>query len=601
MQTIWLPGNKDLRNQGLIYSEPTGSYYIANDSVRGKVIHTTSGGNINTMIKSVDGWDLSTTSCGFGAWLKFNLNEMRYGSAYTYTSTYTVLHNVVLGFNSYGGFSLDLTSNNIYSSGAFTSASLAPNIRFGNTMRSTTAKPIVFDEWHHHYIQYNKTKNRLEYYYDGVLFASGGTENVAISAFTQNFTINNATVWGGNPPGKYLPYYVSDVRVYNIELTPEEIKEISKQKLFEINGDSHFKGSTNLLSYSNLQGHGSSFALITDKFEGMSVYRNIVTSPNTGNNAGFSIRSSITPSGLASATKITLSFYKKLNTVYGKNLGGYIRVVKQDSSDATYSWSYNKANWANDAQSIGKWEYITATVTIPTGCTSIKHVYVYTDNATGGNCDFSKIQLELNSEPTPYTVGTRPEILFDANGTNGIQHPQSVVKSGSTFYFDGSNSLIQTSELDFMKIVDSNFTISFWINSQDATSSRSVYFGCGNQGNGWTISLEKNASSNTFRIWNNQAPDWSINGFVVEPNVWTHVVVSRSGNTVTVYKNGTSVGTNTNFSNHASYDKIYYLGGDYRTGDTRYKGYIGDFKIYAGPFSATEVTTLYNKEKIKYQ
>lgn len=600
MLSVWLPGNKDIRNQGLTYSEPEGSFSIVEDNPFGMVMHTTSAGNVNTKVLSTEGWDLSTGSCGFGAWLKFNLAEMRFSSAYTYTSSYNCIHNVVLGFNSYGGISLDLTSNNIYNDGAFNSATLQAHLRY-NTTASSAAKTIEFDKWHHWYVQYSKERGKLELYYDGTLASSANTSSVPVSALTKEFMINNGTVWGGNPPGKYLSYYVSDARVYNNELTADEIKRIVSHKMFDIGKTFYYEEKTNLLDYSNIRGHGSSFELTSEIFDGSAVYRNTVTSPNTGNNAGFAIRQPITATGLSSATKISISFYKKLVSVYGKNLGGYIRVVKSDATEASYSWSYNKPSWANDSQSIGEWEYITSTVTIPTGCTQIKYVYVYTDKATGGVCDYSKIQLELNATPTQYCLGHRDEILFDANGTNGIQYSSGVVKSGSTLYFDGTNSYIQTSELDFMKMVDSAYTFSFWVNSQEATSSRSVYFGGGNQGNGWTFNLERFASSNKFRIYNNQAPDWTVDGCVITANTWIHIVATRSGNTVTVYKNGVSVGTKTGFTNHTSFDRTYYIGSDYRSGDTRFKGYIGDFKIYANPFTADDVLRLYNKEKLRYQ
>lgn len=113
MLSIWMPCTKDIRNQGLVYSQPTGDYEVVNDSQRGKVVHTTSATDIDTLIKSTEGWDMSTGSCGFGAWLKFNLNEMKFASAYTYTSSVSGIRNVVLGYNSYGGFSFDFSSNNI--------------------------------------------------------------------------------------------------------------------------------------------------------------------------------------------------------------------------------------------------------------------------------------------------------------------------------------------------------------------------------------------------------------------------------------------------------------------------------------------------------
>lgn len=435
MLSIWMPCTKDIRNQGLVYSQPTGNYEVVNDNQRGKVVHTTSATAIDTLIKSTEGWDMSTGSCGFGAWLKFNLNEMKFASAYTYTSSVSGIRNVVLGYNSYGGFSFDFSSNNIYTSGEFTSASIQPHFRFGGVYVQTTGKNVVFDEWHHWYLQYVKERNSIEFYYDGVFFSSASTTSVTISTLAKNFKVNDNTVWGGNGAGKYLPYYVSDVRVYNHRLSADEIKEIYKRKLLDIRGDS---------------------------------------------------------------------------------------IVNSRSS------------------------------------------------------------------------------LSDIGGTGIVIEETGVTKSGSTLYFNGTSSIMKLNDLDFMTIIDNAYTFSLWIYSQEADSSRSIYFGCGNQGNGWTFALEKQANTNKLRVYNNGAPDWYVDNCVITPNQWIHVAVTRNNGTVTVYKNGVSVGTKTGFTNHTGFDKTYYIGSDYRTGDTRFKGYIGDFKIYASPLTATEVSDLYNKEKSKY-
>ena len=242
------------------------------------------------------------------------------------------------------------------------------------------------------------------------------------------------------------------------------------------------------------------------------------------------------------------------------------------------------------------WHY-TAASTID----SISSVYIYGHYGTEGVSYVRNIQFEIGHVENDFAYTSRPALAYNGNGTDGVFDSISVVESASTLYFDGTNSYIKTSDLDFMKIVDTGYTFSLWINSQEADSSRSIYFGCGDQGNGWTFALEKQASTNKFRVYNNGSPDWYVDGCVITPNQWIHVVVTRSGGTVTVYKNGVSVGTKTGFGNHSAFDKIYYVGADYRTGDTRYKGYIGDFKIYANPLTAADVSNLYNKEKIKYQ
>ena len=182
--------------------------------------------------------------------------------------------------------------------------------------------------------------------------------------------------------------------------------------LTEKNDDFYSEYPNNLLSYSNLTGHGSSWTLQSETYKSLVIYKNVVTSPNTGNNAGFRIISPFFPSGLSSATYLTISFYKRLNTIYGLNLYGYI-TLSNGSSTTTRYWSWNKENWANDSSSIGKWEFIYSTVSIPTGYTTIQYMYVYYDRATGGDCDFCRVTLEMNNKPTMEDLSN---VYFDNSG-----------------------------------------------------------------------------------------------------------------------------------------------------------------------------------------
>jgi hypothetical protein len=323
MLSVWLPGNKDIRNQGLTYSEPEGNFSIIEDNPFGMVMHTTSAGNVNTKVLSTEGWDLSTGSCGFGAWLKFNLTEMRFSSAYTYTSSYNCIHNVVLGWNNYGGISLDLTSNNIYSDGAFNSATLAAHMRFGDVTALSASRTIELNAWHHWYVQYSKKRGKLELYYDGVLMSSAVTTGLTIAALNKNFTINNATVWGGNPPGKYLSYYVSDVRVYNNELTEEEIKRIASRKMFGVCGSDMVEGSyvTNYLASANTEttlnwssygfGGKGAISLVNDvePFYPGNVIK-IEGNGGTGNYSAEAARTVQVPP-ISTGEKVTFSYYAK--------------------------------------------------------------------------------------------------------------------------------------------------------------------------------------------------------------------------------------------------------------------------------------------------
>ena len=382
---MWLPLDGNLKNKGTdpSYDVPSTNYaaWVSDGKIGGQSLNAT------TTISGVLSYSKTLTndhSYSICAWIKT--------SSTVTTSRYIVW----TGSDSNGvGFGLRM--------GGATNAQAA---MFGTNINMA----IQSGKWHHVAMTIDYENLKFSAYLDGTF--------VDTKSYSVNTVVDRGVNVGWLRPS-YYPFlgYINDVRIYDYCLSAAEVKEISRGLICHYKlDDPLIESTTNLLQYSNLQGHGSSWTLQSEKFEGEDIYKNVVTNPDAGNNAGFSIRSSFTPAGLSTATKVTLSFYKRLNTVYGKNLNGYLRVVKSDSTDGTYQWSYNKANWANDPNSIGKWEFVKATVTIPTGCTSIKHLYVYVDRATGGDCDYSKIQLEFKDHPTPYVSGTRnPISKYDSN------------------------------------------------------------------------------------------------------------------------------------------------------------------------------------------
>lgn len=82
-----------------------------------------------------------------GGWFKFNQAEINpITTGRDYTSTYATTQGNLLGFNSYGGFSIQWYTNNIYTGGSFQSISVQGYLRTSTaSARSTSQKLIPFD------------------------------------------------------------------------------------------------------------------------------------------------------------------------------------------------------------------------------------------------------------------------------------------------------------------------------------------------------------------------------------------------------------------------------------------------------------------------
>lgn len=584
MLKIWLPLNKDTRNQGLKNVQITNNgTVLAEGGMLGKCHSIENNGDgivLNGYMTELKTYTKYTMS----AWIYMRSQANGHSSSILSSGNWNTGNgNLCFALYSYNnGYSNLLIPNK----GSWTTSISLPN-------------KLVLNTWYHVAITYDGTETKA--YINGSYVGKSTSGGICQNSESTNLKVGAAT---------YTPIFtllgnISDVRIYDSVLTDSEIRELYLCKLFDIDTDVYIDGDViNYMANANTeQGVGwSSFGFgskgkiykadIDTPFYGNAI--KILASGGTGNFSAEAARG-FTVVPLPTNGKITFSFYAKgEGSSIGKNVQAHIYAYSGSTNVSTGTYGPLTDHWKRYSHTLTWNKSMMSGPSFNTyvvGTAFAQNEYFYA-------CNF---QLEVGDTAHPYQYSRGiEEFPVDMSGYAPPFNPTSVTKSGSTLYFNGSSSVIAT-DLEFMKIVDTGYTFSFWVNSTEADSSRSVYFGCGDQGNGWTFSLEKQASTNKFRIYNNDAPNWYVDNCIMTPNQWIHIVVTRSGGTVTVYKNGVSVGTKTGFTNHAAFDKTYYLGADYRTGDTMFKGYMGDFKIYANPLTAAEVSALYNKERIKYQ
>jgi hypothetical protein len=164
------------------------------------------------------------------------------------------------------------------------------------------------------------------------------------------------------------------------------------------------------------------------------------------------------------------------------------------------------------------------------------------------------------------------------------------------------NAVKLSGENEFVDLPDSigkglnDFTISAWVNpAEDRTWSRVFDFGTGT-GNYMFLTINAGGAGLRYAITaNGSGGEQQLTGGGHLPlNTWSHVAVTVSGNTGTLYLNGTPVATNTNMTLHPSSlgDTNQDWIGRSQFSDPFLAASVDDFQIYDHALSAGEVGAL---------
>lgn len=169
-------------------------------------------------------------------------------------------------------------------------------------------------------------------------------------------------------------------------------------------------------------------------------------------------------------------------------------------------------------------------------------------------------------------------------------------RKGQCYSFDGKNHYLQFSKhLDNTNIYKGDFSWAVWLRPS-AKHRGGIISEHDASGTFSHVCLEITAELKV-RVWWNGNPDISFTN-AISNQTWTHVVVTRSENTLKLYINGAESET---ISQTLDNDVIFpseaciRIGNDYRSSTTTnsYNGCISDVRIYSNCLTATEVQQIY--------
>lgn len=200
---------------------------------------------------------------------------------------------------------------------------------------------------------------------------------------------------------------------------------------------------------------------------------------------------------------------------------------------------------------------------------------------------------------TSYTINDMSGNGNDGTLTNGAFYDSS---NGGSIYLDGVNDYISLPAAAG-RLNNNDFTISVWWKSNGAQSNYATILGQGFTGgpsNGaWAFKVQGGSSIINFSYYYEGISD---NTTSTNPNdgVWHNIVAIRSGATVTLYMDNTSIGSFTlnSYFVFGTTDTVYV---GYNPRDAVYtKGWVSNIQIYNRAMTTSELLQSYNTSRGKF-
>jgi len=188
------------------------------------------------------------------------------------------------------------------------------------------------------------------------------------------------------------------------------------------------------------------------------------------------------------------------------------------------------------------------------------------------------------------------------NGNNGFMSgftstssATTVGRLGQAIKMDGVSNAIFVPNSSSIQVGGGNLSVSVWIYPKSFGSykvvfekgssslAREISFFINTGAQGW-VSFGHNGDSSGATI--NFSPNFTT-------NEWQHLTVTRSGNTVYVYRNGVQVGS-VAMAYFATNSSALYFGYNSSSGGSHWNGNLDDIRVYNRALSTSEILALYN-------
>jgi len=180
--------------------------------------------------------------------------------------------------------------------------------------------------------------------------------------------------------------------------------------------------------------------------------------------------------------------------------------------------------------------------------------------------------------------------------TGGVDHSFTQAKfNNSSIYFDGTNDSLDIEDSSDFDFGTGNFTFECWIYKTSSGKQAIFETRSSSDNDGFNLEFDANNKFSWYDPSIASGGDLPKDSNAITLNTWTHYAVVRNGDTCTMYKDGTSVGTPKDVGSNSQVSAGTPTIGESAGGINDFQGYLDDIRLsstarYTSNFTAPTST-----------
>tara|TARA_R110002074_G_scaffold400447_1_gene595929 strand:- start:4 stop:1137 length:1134 start_codon:yes stop_codon:yes gene_type:complete len=301
------------------------------------------------------------------------------------------------------------------------------------------------------------------------------------------------------------------------------------------------------------------------------------------------------------STEYTYSVYVWIPSSNSVNMAGNSPYFRPQPANAgvgslTYDGSSAWGTWPRD-------QWVRVSITATTQATNVTSAYIscYLDTA-GDKIYFTAPQFEQKGHATPFVNGTRSATqgLIDRTNNTTIDISNASFDSNAQMTFDGTDDYINAAAFDMGTPTGITLECFIRFNGSLDSADRKVMHYNKTGGTNAVFQLRKGDSINRLMYQAHNGSQWytMTDTDAVESDTWAHFMITHSGTSAIMYKNGVQSATATMGNLHWTNANNLLIG--YRANSEYWKGDISIMKIYDRALTSAEVLQNFNAIKSRF-